>query len=184
MTGGLDGSWTTLSSTVFVYGNGTIETGPQLPEARSGHCMVTLHDGKVLILGANPNSPSLYKNVIIFDPAQNTFTTGPSLSYNRDNAACTLFNSNLHDNRPVVLAAGGWGQATAEVYDYTNDNAWQTSIHFIISRFQSELTSFLFCFFFHSQLKLKLKNGGFLQRQTLIVVIFIYYIKNFVKESW
>ena len=66
MTGGLDGSWTTLSSTVFVYGNGTIETGPQLPEARSGHCMVTLHDGKVLILGANPNSPSLYKNVIIF----------------------------------------------------------------------------------------------------------------------
>ena len=49
MTGGLDGSWTTLSSTVFVYGNGTVETGPQLPEARSGHCMVTLHDGKVLI---------------------------------------------------------------------------------------------------------------------------------------
>ena len=143
MTGGLDGSWTTLSSTVFVYANGTVETGPQLPEARSGHCMVTLHDGKVLILGANPNSPSLYKNVIIFDPAQNTFTTGPSLSYNRDNAACTLFNSNLHDNRPVVLAAGGWGQATAEVYDYTNDNAWQTSIHFIISRFQSELTSAL-----------------------------------------
>ena len=141
MTGGLDGTWTTLSSTVFVYANGTVETGPQLPEARSGHCMVTLHDGKVLILGANPNSPSLYKNVIIFDPAQNTFTTGPSLSYNRDNAACTLFYSNLHDNRPVVLAAGGWGQATAEVYDYTNDNAWQTSIHLIISRFQSELTS-------------------------------------------
>ena len=146
--------------------------------------MVTLHDGKVLILGANPNSPSLYKNVIIFDPAQNTFTTGPSLSYNRDNAACTLFNSSLHDNRPVVLAAGGWGQATAEVYDYTNDNAWQTSIHFIISRFQSELTSFFVLFFFHSQLKLKLKNKGFLQRQTLIVIIFIYYIKNFVKESW
>ena len=70
MTGGLDGSWTTLSSTVFVYTNGTVETGPQLPEARSGHCMVTLHDGKVLILGANPNSPSLYRNVIIFDPAQ------------------------------------------------------------------------------------------------------------------
>ena len=103
--------------------------------ARAGHCSVTLHDGKVMILGAYfPFFPSsLRSNVIIMDPADNSFTTGPSLSYRRVNAACTLFYSPLHNGRPVVLAAGGIGQTTAEVYDYTNSNQWQKSIHINIS---------------------------------------------------
>ncbi len=67
------------------------------------------------------------------DPVNNTFSTGPSMSYERRDAACTLFNSPLHNGRPVVLAAGGGLQATAEVYDYTYANQWQTSIHLIIS---------------------------------------------------
>ena len=32
--------------------NGTISVGTPLPAARSGHCMVTLHDGKVMVIGA------------------------------------------------------------------------------------------------------------------------------------
>jgi hypothetical protein len=55
------------------------------------------------------------------------------MKYKRDNPACTLFHSALHNGRPVVLAAGGYGQATAEVYDYTNSNQWETSIHLNIS---------------------------------------------------
>ena len=116
-----------LASTEFIHANGTVTSGTNLPLARQGHCMVTLHDGKVMILGAeSPNS--LIKNVIIFDSSNYAYTTGPSMSYPRNNAACTLFKSDLHDGRPVVLSAGGLSQATAQVYDYTNSNHWQTSI--------------------------------------------------------
>ena len=131
ITGGYDGS-STLATTEYIYANGTVQSGPNLPVAREGHCSVTLHDGKVMILGAWDPS-SLYRNVIIMDPADNSFTTEPSMSYERDSAACTLFNSPLHNGRPVVLAAGGRDQATAEVYDYTYANQWQTSMHLIIS---------------------------------------------------
>ena len=128
ITGGYYGSF--LASSEYIYANGTVESGPNLPEARHEQCMVTLHDGKVMILGAGS---SLRKNVMILDPNSNLYTTGPSLSYGRNLAACTLFNSALHNNRPVVLVAGGQDQATAEVYDYTIANQWQTSIHLFIS---------------------------------------------------
>ena len=131
ITGGHDGS-SRLATTEYIYANGTVQSGPNLPEARSSHCGVTLHDGKVMILGASYRS-SLRRNVIIMDPANNSFKTNSSMSYERDGAACTLFYSPLHNGRPVVLAAGGTYQATAEVYDYTNANQWQTSMHLIIS---------------------------------------------------
>jgi hypothetical protein len=124
ITGGWDGS-RDLATTEYIYANGTVQSGPNLPEARWGHCSVTLHDGKVMILGAGLLS-SLYRNVIIMDPADNSFTTGPSQSYVKVNAACTLFHSPLHNGRPVVLVAGGINQATTEVYDYTYANQWQT----------------------------------------------------------
>ena len=132
ISGGSDGS-NFLNSTEFIHADGTVTSGPNLPVAGYGHCMVTLHDSKVIIIGANYPT-SLYKNVLVFDPADNSYTTRPSMSYERRNSACTLFHSDLHNGRPVVLAAGGSGQATAEVYDYTtNSNQWETSIHLNIS---------------------------------------------------
>jgi len=130
ITGGWDGS-SDLATTEYIYANGTVQSGPNLPVARYGHCSVTLHDGKVMILGAE-RPKSLRRNVIIMNPADNSIATGPSMKYERDSAACTLFHSPLHNGRPVVLAAGG-SQATAEVYDYTYAKEWQTSMHLIIS---------------------------------------------------
>ena len=129
------GSHTHMASSEYIYANGTVESGPNLPESRQGHCSVTLHDGKVLILGAETHSGavSLRKNVMIYDADDHSFTTGPSMNYDRRLAACTVFKSPLHNNRPVVLVAGGFGQNTAEVYDYTNANQWQTSIYLLCS---------------------------------------------------
>merc|ERR1719278_170483 len=123
ISGGYDGN-SNLASTEFIHADGSVTSGPSLPVARYGHCMVTLHDSKVIIIGGNPSN----KNVLVYDPdkTDNSYTTGPSTSYQRTMPACTLFNSDLHNGRPVVLAAGGWNQATAEVYDYTNSNQWET----------------------------------------------------------
>ena len=130
ITGGhYQSSSSPLASSEYIYANGTVESGPDLPAGRWCHCMVTLHDDRVLILGAEAPG-SLYRNVIIYDALDNSFTSGPSMNYNRRCAACTLFESPLHNGRPVVLVAGGYGAGpTSEVYDYTNaNNQWQTSI--------------------------------------------------------
>ena len=123
ITGGYSSS--KLSSTEFVFSNGSTVNGPNLPSGRYEHCMVTLDNGNIMILGGYPSSN--YKNVLIFNPKDNTFTTGPSLLYNRFEFGCVLFMSPMHNNRPVVLAAGGTN--TAEILDYTHANAWEQSKH-------------------------------------------------------
>ena len=111
-----------LASTELIHPNGTVTNGPSLPAARHGHCMVNLPDGRILIIGAE--SPrSLSKNVLFFDPVDNSFTPGPSMLFDRKHAGCTLFYSPLHGNRPVVFVA----KQTAEIYDYTKTNAWEQS---------------------------------------------------------
>ena len=47
-------------------------------------------------------------------------------NFDRSSFGCATFNSPMHENREVVLAVGGYGQATAEVYDYTQPNATWT----------------------------------------------------------
>ena len=59
-----DGLWITggysdteeLVSTEFIFSNGSIINGPNMPAIRYSHCMVTLHDGKVMILGGYPGT--------------------------------------------------------------------------------------------------------------------------------
>ena len=119
-----------LSSTEYVSPDGDVsQPGPELPSARYGHCAVKLSTGQVMILGGYIPRDMSEKNVIIFDPDTETFNTSlPSLKYARRYFGCAVFNSTMHDNREVVLAAGGWNQATAEILDYTQPNAiWTES---------------------------------------------------------
>ena len=57
-----------LASTEFIYKSGSVIQGPNLPLPRHGHCMVKLHDGKIMILGAGWRTPSLTK---VFPDYQN-----------------------------------------------------------------------------------------------------------------
>ena len=99
-----------------------VEQGPDLPFATSEHCMVILHDGRVMVLGGAENM-----RVVIFDPRSSTFTDGPTLLHQRYGHACTLFYSPMHSNRPVVLMVGNVDNrddiASSELLDYTQHNA-------------------------------------------------------------
>ena len=53
------------------------------------------------------------------------------MNFDRFGAACTLFNSPLHQNRPVILVSGGWDQTTSEVLDYTTNNHWEESKYIV-----------------------------------------------------
>ena len=74
------------------------------------HCLVNLQDGRVMILGSQDYNMS--KSVMIFDPSKDYFQLEPPLIHPRRDPACTLLYSTLHENRPVVLAAGGLYQDT------------------------------------------------------------------------
>ena len=123
------------SSTEYVSPDGfASKPGPELPSAQYGHCAVKLSTGQVMLLGGDPYYPyNLYdsKSVIKFDHHTETFNTSlPPLKFDREHFGCALFNSAMHENREVVLAVGGYFQATAEVWDYTQPNAEWTEINY------------------------------------------------------
>jgi hypothetical protein len=78
-----------------------------------------------MILGAD-NVFGSRKTVTIFDRITESFTDGVKMNYNRENAACTIFKSPNHGNRPVVFVGGGKEQKTAEILDYSQSDAtWE-----------------------------------------------------------
>ena len=94
----ITGGYTSKESTEFISMDGTVEAGPNLPSpGRWGHSMVTLHDGRVIILG--DGTSAMWKKVWIYNKNTDTFEDGPDLIYPRDHAGATLFRSAKHNNR-------------------------------------------------------------------------------------
>jgi hypothetical protein len=124
--GGYDGDWNKLATSEYVSPDGDAsQPGPDLPRPRSSHCAVKLSNGQVMLLGGRPDENS--KSAIIFHPDTGIDQSLPFLTFERWNLGCATFNSPMHENREVVLAVGGYRQATAEVLDYTQPNpAWTT----------------------------------------------------------
>jgi len=124
--GGLDEDYNGLGTSEYVSPDGDAsQPGPDLPGPRYEHCAVKLSNGQVMLLGGFPDE----KSVIIFHPDTEKFDQSlPQLTFDRYGAGCAAFKSPLHDNREVVLAVGGGGQATAEVLDYTQPNPVWTEI--------------------------------------------------------
>lgn len=77
-----------------------------MPEGRALHALVTLADGRVLVVGGSgePGAngfPTYHPTALLYDPATETFTPTGDLAHPRDQAAAAL----LPDGR--VLVAGG-----------------------------------------------------------------------------
>ena len=85
--------------------------------------MVTLQDGRLMILGGSSDS----KEVIIYDSLSNQFVKQPPMTNGRMYAGCAVFNSPLYAYRPTIFIGS---HTTAEVYDYTTPGAvWQSSMY-------------------------------------------------------
>ena len=121
--GGFIGDNKALSSTEYISPIKFLsKPGPDLPSTQYRHCAVRLKSGKVMIIGGLPAENA--KTVTVFDPDENTFDQSlPSMIHQRWNFGCAVFNSAMHENRSIILAAGGLNLETAEVYDYTQPNA-------------------------------------------------------------
>ena len=122
---------TALDSIEIIATDGTLTSGPTLPVAREGHCIVVLNDDEFMILGSQfPDDHR--KNTIIYNANSETFSSGPSMNYDRMFGTCSVFQSKFHNDRQVVLVAGGNGDGgTAELLDFTLENAqWVEGMNF------------------------------------------------------
>ena len=120
--GGYDGN-NYLATSEYVSPDGDAsQPGPDLPGPRAAHCALKLSNGQVMLLGGDPDK----KSVLILNPDLSL----PPLIFDRWYFGCATFNSPMHDNREVVLAVGGYEQATAEVLDYTQANSTWTESNY------------------------------------------------------
>ena len=125
VTGGYDGA-DVLDSTEIIALDGTVTSGTNLPNARYGHNMVVINDDEFMILGSRIPEDQ-YRNTMTYNANSETFSSGPSMIYDRRNAACSMFQSKLHNDRQVVLCAGGLlDKGTAELLDFSQENAQWT----------------------------------------------------------
>ena len=124
VTGGDNGS--DLDSTEIIALDGTVTSGISLPNARHGHCMVVINNDEFMILGSSFPTDQR-RNTLIYNANSKTFRSGPSMIYDRRHATCSMFQSILHNDRHVVLCAGGnFDQGTAELLDFSQENAQWT----------------------------------------------------------
>ena len=115
--GGHNGSGGVKSTEIITMtsSGGTRSKGIDLPNEVFGHCMVTLPDGRISILGGNQN----YKKTWIFDSTTNIFTDGPNMIVNHEYNACTVFKNKLYGKNTILVSGGtaGW-DTMVELWDY------------------------------------------------------------------
>ena len=103
--------------------------------------MIKLPSGNVMVTGGDLSN----KEVLLFDQTTNTFEKNSnSLSTHRQGHGCAVFISPHHGGRPVAMVAGGFLEATAEIWDYTEPNSVWTP---------GKISRFFFDFFISPLLK-------------------------------
>ena len=118
--------------TTLIYPNGTVTPGPtSLPvDNAHNHSWVNLPDGRIALCAE-------YNRIFIYDPITNTFESVASTQYYLYLFTCGVFNCEIYDFRPTLIAMGITGDGAKEtrfqIYDYTTDGAsWTYSEYFKI----------------------------------------------------
>jgi hypothetical protein len=128
-TSGLDGPVKT-KSTEFVQLTGTTP-GPDLPLEVSSHCVVSLNDTTLLLIGGARLDWTESKATFFYNTDHKTWTDGPSLTIGRSSHSCALFKSPQHGHTDTVIVTGGIGGYNAVKHASTEflnleSNSWQS----------------------------------------------------------
>jgi len=129
VTGGFDHNNKVLKTSEQIYANGTVKQGKPLPEPRYGHCM-TEYKGQIISTGGEDENEVETSTVWSFNNhVEFTLTNEPSMKHNRSQHACGIVHSAHHNQRPLLVVAGGWrsdGNDKSEYLDFTLPGSqWQ-----------------------------------------------------------
>jgi hypothetical protein len=126
VVGGLVGVSPSPADSTFIYhpkacdpcspppASGTIRSirSTGMPPRLSGHSVVTLADGKVLVAGGRPaGAPANSDQSYLFDPVSESWSRGPRLNEPRDNFGAVTLQRHF-----VLEIGGGAGSQSADVY--------------------------------------------------------------------
>jgi hypothetical protein len=127
MTGGdFDGSERT-KSTEFVQLTGTTP-GPDLPLGVAFHCLVSLNDTTVILIGGSLQDGTRSKATFYHNTDHKTWTDGPSLITGRGYHSCALFKSPQHGHTDTVIVTGGHKGYDLASTEFLNldSNSWES----------------------------------------------------------
>ena len=128
VTGGHDGR-NRLKTSEIIFLNGTVKQGKPLPEPRSGHCLVE-YQGQIISTGGYDGNGDDTSTVWLFNNHEEfTMTNKPSMKHRRGLHACGIVHSSLHDGRPLLVVAGGYGDGSdkSEYLDFSvSGSQWQS----------------------------------------------------------
>jgi len=131
VTGGYDDeTHGTLKTSEIIFLNGTVKQGKPLPEPREGHCLVE-YQGQIISTGGYDRNGYSTSTVWSFNNHEEfTMTKKPSMIHRRTQHACGIVHSSLHDGRPLLVIAGGyggWGSDKSEYLDFSvSGSQWQS----------------------------------------------------------
>lgn len=118
-----------LKSTEYIDSSGQVWPGPDLPERMDEHCSVSLNSTHSMLISGEAYDSG--KVTYVFDHTSDSWSKGPALKQGRFRFGCAKFKSEAHDNREVIVAAGGYAESngypfdSVEILDFTITDEWQ-----------------------------------------------------------
>jgi hypothetical protein len=127
LTGGFFYGSGETKSTEFVQLTGTTP-GPDLPLGVHNHCLVSLNDTTLLLIGGQLQDRTSSKATFYYDTDHKTWTDGPSMINGRLRHSCSLFKSPQHSHTDTVIVTGGHNGGTLASTEFLNldTNLWQS----------------------------------------------------------
>jgi hypothetical protein len=120
------------NSTEFVQLTGSTP-GPNLPFEVVDHCLVSLNDTTLLLIGGRlldwtRSNWLRSKATYYYNTDHKTWTDGPSMTIGRSSHSCALFKSPQHGHTDTVIVTGGAETSLLASTEYLNleSNSWES----------------------------------------------------------
>jgi hypothetical protein len=129
VTGGYDGSFSSLNSAEMLTEEGWESNMPSLPVTIYAHCMVTVNSTTVMVIGGFQNGQDFSGKTFYFTFGEASWTEGPELKNKRRYHSCGKIRRNKESQEMSIIVAGGYdGSSRLSSVEILHEgsNKWQT----------------------------------------------------------
>lgn len=121
--GGRNSNWQFTDSTEFIFANGTIVNGPDMPLPLFRHTMTKITDDSGILVGGD-NESGFKKSTYFFDIPSMTWTPGPPLISARGLHTTSVIADQITGEK-YVLVCGGKPEASCEYLSLKDPFEWK-----------------------------------------------------------
>ncbi len=129
VTGGYDGSGSSLNSAEMLTEEGWESNIPSLPVTIAYHCMVTVNATTVMAIGGYQKDQGYSGKTFFYTFGEESWTEGPELKNKRGLLSCGKIRRNKESQEMSIIVAGGHDGSSflssVEILD-EGSNEWQT----------------------------------------------------------